>query len=266
MARPFVTVVICSSDADKFERCAARYRELAGHGDLELLGVRDATSLAAAYNGAARRAAGVLVAFSHDDVEVLSPDLAAALARAATSLDVIGVAGTSRVVDAYWPRAGHPYLHGWVTMPGPGSECTVNVYGIDGPVTAGLQGLDGLFLAAKAEVLARIPFDEVAFDGFHGYDLDFSFRAHRAGFRVGTSAELAMIHASRGAFDANWRRYAERFAARHRDALAPPTGARSWAVGVFRVPSKEEVLRRFPLARLQEVTAALRSASAATPL
>lgn len=262
MARPFVTVVVCSIDAVKYERCIARYRALLGHAELELFGIHDARSLASAYNWAARRARGALIAFSHDDVEVLSPDFAAALERAAATLDVIGVAGTSRVVDAYWPRAGHPYLHGWVIKPGPGSGCTVNVYGIEGPLTSGLQGLDGMFIAAKPEVLAQVPFDEVTFDGFHGYDLDFTFRAHRAAFRVGTSAELVLLHASSGGYDASWAAYNARFVAKHGASLAPPTGARSWGIGVFRVPTKDEVLTAFPLPRLQKITADVRAVSA----
>jgi GT2 family glycosyltransferase len=261
MARPFVTVVVCSIDAEKYERCTARYRALLGHADLELFGIHDARSLASAYNWAARRAHGALIAFSHDDVEALSPDFASALERAAAALDVIGVAGTSRVVDGYWPRAGHPHLHGWLVKPGPGDGFTVNVYGVDGAITHGLQGLDGMFIAAKPEVLAQVGFDEATFDGFHGYDLDFTFRANRAGFRVGTSAELAMIHASSGGYDASWTTYNARFVAKHGELLATPTGARSWGIGVFKVPTREDVLTAFPLAQLQKITASVRAVS-----
>ena len=70
--------------------------------------------------------------------------------------------------------------------------------GYDGPLTAGLQGLDGMFFIARRAVVEAVPFDEETFDGFHGYDLDFSFAAHLAGFSVGTSAEIAVIHASGG--------------------------------------------------------------------
>jgi GT2 family glycosyltransferase len=258
MTRPFLTVVICSIDAAKYEHCTGRYRELLGGGDYELIGIHDAPSLAAAYNWAARRARGELVLFSHDDVEVLSPDPAAALGRAMVALDVIGVAGTSRVVDAYWPRAGHPHVHGWVTKPGP-SSYTVNVFGVDATITAGLEALDGMFFAATPEVLRRVPFDATTFDGFHGYDVDFTFRAHRAGFRVGTTAEIALIHESGGAFGADWSRYAARFAAKHRDRLEACAGIPSWSIGAVKVATKDDVLRAFPLARLQEITARLRA-------
>ena len=56
MARPFVTLVICSIDAQKFERCVAGYRQHFASDELEIFGIHDATSLASAYNWAARRA------------------------------------------------------------------------------------------------------------------------------------------------------------------------------------------------------------------
>ena len=54
----------------------------------------------------------------------------------------------------------------------------MNIYGVDGAVSPGLQALDGMFFAARRDVLARCAFDEATFDGFHGYDIDFSFRAY----------------------------------------------------------------------------------------
>jgi len=262
MARPFATLVVCSIDAARYERCIARYRALLGTGDHEIIGIHDAASLASAYNWAARRAAGEIVVFSHDDVEIVSADLVPALRHAFASLDVVGVVGTSLVVDAYWPRAGAPHLHGWMASPGPDGY-TVNVYGVDAAVTPGLEALDGAFFATRAEVLGRVRFDETTFDGFHGYDVDFTFRAHEAGFRVGTCAAIALIHASAGSFGSDWARYAEKFAAKHRTALAGRAAARSWPMAAIKVATKEEIARSFPLATLREITARLRAGTPA---
>jgi GT2 family glycosyltransferase len=256
MARPFVTLVVCSIDAPKYDGCVARYRQLFAPDELEVFGIHDAASLASAYNWAARRASGELVVFSHDDVEIVSPHLGPALRRAMVSLDLKGIPGKSRVVDAYWPRAGQPHLHGWMASPGP-DGFTVNVYGVDGPVTSGLEGLDGMFFAAKPVVLDRIRFDEATFDGFHGYDLDFTLCAHRAGFRVGTCAEVAVIHASTGGFGADWARYAAKFAAKHHDFLSGRIGARTWPVAAIKVATKDDIARAFPLAKLETITSQL---------
>src|SRR5713226_954151 len=99
---------------------------------------------------------------------------------------------------------------------------SVGVFGVDGANSSHLQGLDGMFFVAKRCVVESVPFDEATFDGFHGYDVDFSFAAHLAGFRVGTTAEIAVIHASGGKFGDAWQRYAERFASKYRTRV--PTG------------------------------------------
>lgn len=261
MARPFVTLVVCSIDRSKYDRCVASYRKLFAPDDLEIIGIHDAASLASAYNWAAKRARGELILFSHDDVEVVSRDLGPALRRALAELDVIGIAGTSRVVDAYWPRAGLPHLHGWMASPSP-DGFTINVYGVGAAITTGLEALDGVFFAATPDALRQVRFDEATFDGFHGYDIDFTFRAHRAGLRVGTCAEIALIHASSGGFDAVWVRYAEKFGAKHRNVLAGRAGARSWPVAAIKVATKDDIVRAFPLEKLKAITAQLLAQSA----
>jgi GT2 family glycosyltransferase len=190
--------------------------------------------------------------------------------RASKTLDVIGVVGTSKVLSGYWPAAGHPFLHGWLAQPVPGgapgkqSFC-VGVFGVDGPLTAGLQGLDGMFFAARRAVVEAVPFDERTFDGFHGYDLDFSFAAHLAGFSVGISAEIALIHASGGTFGDEWRRYATRFAEKHRERLPAEAFPAKWSFARMLVESKDAIVREYPLERLIAITRQLRAAAAHKP-
>jgi len=263
MQPPSISVVICSIDARKFSAATANFASRLADTAHEIIGVHDARSLAEGYNRGARQARGDLLIFSHDDVEILSPDFAGALRRAAASLDVIGVVGTARVLWALWPAAGHPYLRGWIAHPAAGAKpYEVAVFGVDAAVSTDLQALDGMFFAAKRAAWAKVPFDEATFDGFHGYDIDFTFRAHRAGFRVGISAEVALIHASKGGFDAGWAHYAAKFAAKHRDVLAGRAGARSWPVAAIKVATKEEVARAFPLEKLKAITTQLRAQSA----
>jgi GT2 family glycosyltransferase len=261
MSTPEFSVVICSIDRGKYDQVTALYGQLLEGTRYEIIGIHDARSLAEGYNRGTRNARGDLLIFSHDDIDIASTDLPGALARAAARLDVIGVAGTSKTVNAYWPAAGHPWLHGWVSIPdtaGPG--CYVHVYGVDAAITPGLQALDGMFFAVKRAVLDKIRFDEGTFDGFHVYDVDFSFSANHAGFQVGTSAEIAVIHASRGNYGPAWDVYRARFAEKHRDRL--PAAAplyRPWSFARILVPSKADIVRRFPLERLVAITEQLRA-------
>jgi GT2 family glycosyltransferase len=258
-----LSIIICSIDPAKYAAVTANYTEaLAGHPH-EIIGLHDARSLAEAYNRGARRARGDILIFSHDDVEIVSPDLAGAISRATATLDVAGIVGTSKVISAYWPNAGHPYLHGWITQPaGDGTGFYVGVFGVDGLVTPHLQALDGMFFAARRHVVEKSPFDEATFDGFDGYDMDFSFAAYLAGFNVGTTAEVALIHASGGDFGEAWQRYALRFDHKYRNHLPPARPPPKWSFGRALVSSREALVREFPLEKLVATTQRLRAAYA----
>jgi hypothetical protein len=78
-------------------------------------------------------------------------------------------------------------------------------------------------MAARRQVVEAIPFDAVTFDNFHHYDLDFSYRAHLAGFKIVVPWDILIFHASRGAYDSVWERYSERFLAKH-GATLPKAG------------------------------------------
>jgi GT2 family glycosyltransferase len=86
----------------------------------------------------------------------------------------------------------------------------------------GIAVLDGVLLAARRQVFQHIPFDAHTFDGFHGYDVDWSVRAARAGYRLCAAGDLEVVHASRGRYDATWHVYAERFCAKHSIRPAEP--------------------------------------------
>lgn len=256
-----LSIIICSIDRAKYAAVTANYAAaLAGH-PYEIIGIHDARSLAEAYNRGSRQARGDIIAFSHDDVEIVSPDLAGAIGRATAVLDVAGIVGTSKVISAFWPDAGHPFLHGWITQPADdGKHFYVGVFGVDGPLTQHLQGLDGMFFVARRHVVESAPFDAATFDGFDGYDIDFSFAAHLAGFNVGTTAEIALIHASGGNFGEAWQRYAQRFEDKYHDRLPAAPPAPNWSFSRRLVDSREAIVREFPIETLTAITQRLRAA------
>ena len=258
-----ISIIVCSIDPAKFARVTANYRTLFAEHPYEIIGIHDARSLAEGYNRGIAQARGELLIFSHDDVEILSTNLADTLLRATSVLDVVGLVGTSRVLTAYWPQAGHPFLHGWITHPMSRTrQFAVTVYGVAAPLETGLQALDGMFFAVKREALRHLTFDAETFDGFHGYDLDFSFAAYRAGFKVGTTAEIALIHESAGDFDETWRLYARRFAEKY--GLPSELPQPRWALARVIVNSSDSIVRDFPLQRLVAISEHLRSSAAGT--
>ena len=216
-----VTIVLCSIDDAKHDRAVALYRRLFAAVAHDIVSIRDARSLAQAYNAAIARSASDVVLLSHDDVDVLTPDFAARLSARLREFDAVGVVGSTRMDGPAVGWSGHPYLRGWITHHAP-TEAAWHVDVLDPHGAAGdLALLDGVLLAARREVFAAVPFDAATFDGFHLYDLDWSYRAARAGFRLGVAGELLVVHASRGAYDARWQRDAERFCTKHDAGRTP---------------------------------------------
>jgi hypothetical protein len=260
---PRVSVVVCSIDAAKFARVTENYRSLYGPGELELIGIHDARSLADGYNRGIARASGERIVLSHDDIEILTPDFAARLDRHLAEFDLIGIAGTTRLVTGKWELAGDPYAFVLICAPVPGSGKYVTVLRGGGPlVVPGIQALDGVFLAMRREVAVSIPFDEALFDHFHLYDLDFSFRAYRAGYRLAVCRDIVLIHQSLGNFDATWEKYRRRFEAKHRAHLPDTWDPKTGVNATFVAATPDEIRARCDPARLADIANQIARANA----
>jgi len=62
------------------------------------------------YNRGVARSSGDIVVLSHDDIEFLDPaPWLGTLKRHLADADVVGIAGTTKVVYGSWARAGPPY-------------------------------------------------------------------------------------------------------------------------------------------------------------
>jgi GT2 family glycosyltransferase len=219
---PAVSIVICSIDDARHERAVALYRRLFAAVRHEIVSVRNARSLAEAYNWALRHSAADVVVLSHDDVDILAPDFAVRLFERLRAFDVVGVAGSTRADGPAIGWSGHPHLHGWITHRVPDSvNWQVDVLDPH-PVAGDIVLLDGVLLAGKRETFQAVPFDDVNFDGFHLADLDWSYRAAQAGAKLGVAGDLLLVHASRGNYDATWQRYADRFCRKHGAGRSPP--------------------------------------------
>ncbi len=143
-----------------------------------------------------------LVVFCHDDVWLAEACLRTPLLEALERFDLVGVAGSRRILPGqptWWLQPDgrtwdHPHLLGEIRHGDPGASEPIRF----GASPAPAMLLDGVFLAARAGTLqaAGVRFDP-AFP-FHFYDLDLCRSALAAGLRLGVWP-LSLIHASPGA-------------------------------------------------------------------
>ena len=125
---------------------------------------------------------------------------------------LVGVAGASKLVDADWGHAGLPHVHGHIIHKPPGqSDVLYFAAGLQAPVVKNIQALDGVFIGMHRNVWEAVRFDEATFDGFHVYDIDFSYRAHLAGYRLAVSMDLLLVHFSTGGYDLKWQTENQKF-------------------------------------------------------
>ncbi len=261
---PRVSIVVCSIDATKFQHVSQNYRRLyAGHA-IEIIGIHDARSLAEAYNRGIAQATGEVLILSHDDIEILTPDFAARVDQHLGVFDLIGVAGTTRLIEGRWAGAGDPYVYTLISSPLPeGAGYGTMLLGGGALVVPSVQALDGVFMAMRREVATATAFDAATFDHFHHYDLDFSFRAFLAGRRLAVCRDLVLIHASTGNYDQIWDEYKRRFEAKHRAHLPASWDAREGARASFSATTRQEILQRCAPGRLAPVLDQIGRANAA---
>jgi hypothetical protein len=239
---PLISFVTCTITPAKFERLRASLTVAMGAKPWELIPVTDARSLCEGYARGFARTRGEFVVFCHDDVEVLCDRFHDRLMDAYDGADLIGVVGVNKLNGPALSWAGLPYLHGAVTHPEDGMLCP-SLCSSAGSRVDGAQALDGLFIATRRDVVESIGFDAETFDGFDFYDIDFSYRAYRAGLRVRIQVDLHLLHASRGNFGPRYAFYSERFRAKFAEFANPPPFRQAF-IHQTGVPSLDDV-RRF---------------------
>jgi GT2 family glycosyltransferase len=206
------SVIVCSHRAERRQHIEAHFQRVFAAQPYEFILIPDAKSLCEGYNRGFAQSTGELIIFSHDDIELIPPNAAEVIDAHLRNFDLIGVGGTTLLIDGNWITAGDPYVYSTTVAPeGDDGRYRILVYGAGPLVVGGVKALDGCFMACKRAVAAALPFDEKNFDGFHLYDVDFSYRAYRAGYRLAVCRDLPLIHFSKGNNDAAYHAYKARF-------------------------------------------------------
>jgi hypothetical protein len=223
-ADSMISVIICSIDSTKYELVCANLKERFGDSPHEIIGIHDAKSMCEGYNRGVEKSQGDILIFCHDDIEIISPRFPSLVREHLKAFDVIGCAGTTQLKDCRWMSSGDPYIHGVVAYPvanaWPGALFDVSMWGgIELTRIGGIQAMDGFFLAANRYVVDSVRFDEKTFDGFHGYDADFTYAAFLCGYELAVCKDVLIAHKSGGDFEGSHKIYAEKFYEKYKDRL-----------------------------------------------
>lgn len=218
-----ISIIFCSIDQIKAEKTRRQYLDMLGEELHEIIVIENARSLSEAYNRGLNQAKGDIIILSHDDIEFLQPSAWLSKIKShLDSFDLIGLAGTTKLIGPAWAQAGPPNTFGQVAeINSEGEPYRVLIFGTPLSVVPDIQAVDGLFMALKKDVADKVRFDENFFDGFHCYDIDFSFSVYKAGFRLGVATDIPVLHASQGKFEEIWRMYAQRLYDKHKADLMP---------------------------------------------
>src|SRR5579862_6134840 len=151
------SLIVCSINPARTAAIRQVYEQaFAGH-QWEFIHIPDAKSLTSGYNRGVAQSKGDIVLFSHDDMEILSPNLPERLTTHLQKYDLLGIAGTTKLIAPAWFLAGYPYIFGHAAHPGQSSpSLCVAVYNAPTPIVGGIQALDGVLLAARRELLNRV--------------------------------------------------------------------------------------------------------------
>jgi GT2 family glycosyltransferase len=217
------------------------YTRILPGAEVQIIGIHDAKSLAEGYNRGIEQSRGELLIFSHDDIEIFHDNLAPLLIDRLSTYDMIGVAGTRRLVGPMWMASGHNFIAGQIAEPDR-KEGGYMIYqcGTWRRVIGGIQAMDGLFLATRRHLVQQLRFDAERFDGFHLYDVDFTYAAYRAGFRLAVCCDIPILHESSGQFGQIWQKYARRFVEKHQ-LPNPVWNLPNERVACVIVPAKEQI-------------------------
>lgn len=226
-----ISIIMCSAKPERLKAAIEMYLAAMEGEPCEIIPISNPPSIAEGYLQGISRARGDILVFSHDDVELLSPDFPARLKGHLATQDLIGVVGTTRLINAIWTSAGPPHIYGQIAMRNP-QAYVVNIYCTPTRLVENIQAVDGLFMAARRSVFDKVSFDAALFNGFHLYDLDLSFAAYNAGLKVGVACDINLLHASEGDFfTSTWQNYWARFYNKWRTKLCDaPRPRAQWAM------------------------------------
>jgi hypothetical protein len=241
-----ISIIINSRDDARFAAVEAMYRQLLVGEPSEIIRIPDARSMSEGYNRGINASQGEILVFSHDDVQILQPKFVERVKEHLRSYDLIGVAGTIKLVHPSWAFAGPPYVYGQIAQPSTKTTAWDAMIWCNARRSIGnICAMDGVMFACQRPMLDKVSFDN-AYDGFHLYDIDFSYAAYRAGLRLGVCCDFNILHGSVGrGEEPEWRRLAGIFMHKWGGTFPLAQSVHPWYPACVRCSRNEEIVEVF---------------------
>ena len=215
-------MVIAATSPARARVAAAEFARCVG-GDAEVVTITGAGGVAERLNDGAAKTRGEGLIFCQDHSAPIAEDFGAVMRDALRTHDIVGAAGTTRLVSPAWITAGPPHVYGqWVTADGDDGPWRVHVLGGAPRVVPGVCALGGIVLGMRRAAHEKIRFDAARFPRAL-WDVDQTFSAHRAGMRLAVRSDLLMAYNPPDASARAWAQDEPAFLAKHGRAIARHT-------------------------------------------
>jgi hypothetical protein len=172
------------------------------------------------YQKALDEAKNDIIVFCHDDILLETKQIAKKITKLFTEnpdYGIIGVAGTKYLADngIWWQDPKQMYGRVKHTHEG---KSWLSSYSADlGKELTETVIVDGLFFAVDRKRIKKGFNQEVG--GFHFYDVDFCFRNHLEGVKVGVCTNIRVNHMSIGQTNEEWEENRIKFAEKYKEQL-----------------------------------------------
>jgi glycosyltransferase involved in cell wall biosynthesis len=214
-----VSVVYCTREHN--EEHTKHIHKMFGHPKVEVIEyINKGESLTKFYKKALKETKYDIVVFLHDDIIIETKQVATKLVKLYENnpeYGVLGVAGSKYMVETgkWWENPKKMYGRVVHTHEG---KSWLSAYSDDlGNAVEEVVNVDGVFFSVHKKRL-KVDFDTDV-KGFHFYDVDFSFRCHLSGVKVGVHTNVRINHMSIGITNDEWEQNRIDFVDKFKDKL-----------------------------------------------
>jgi GT2 family glycosyltransferase len=220
-----MSLTIAFSTRELEESYIDHIKKTSGIKNIEILSYKNPNgeSLTKIYNKALEESKNDIIVFCHDDIIFNTKKWGKRLLKHFSDSDygILGLAGTRKLPESgsWWEDINQPMSNmvGIVNHSQNGktweSKYSQPVLSNIIPVVI----LDGLFFAVDRTRIKKHFNEEV--DGFHFYDIDFTFTNHLEGVKIGVITNIRITHKSMGQTNEEWEKNRLEFISRHADNL-----------------------------------------------